>query len=91
MDFVTAFNALEAVWWAGLGLALFVVPVRADVPGFRRSLAGVLIVFGISDAIELWSGAWWRPWWLAVLKVSCGVAIGVLALLWFRQIKKRRP
>lgn len=80
MDLVQLFNAIEAAWWIGLGAVLLVRPLRNDSRRHRRMLAACLVVFGASDLIEIWSGAWWRPSWLAVLKIGCGPAIGVLAL-----------
>ncbi|MBA3313998.1 MAG: hypothetical protein M3552_04405 [Planctomycetota bacterium] len=88
MDFAQIYNAIEAAWWIGLGIALFVFPIRPDSAKRRRALAGVLMVFGLSDVIEIWSGAWWRPWWLAVLKFGCGFAITILVLLWFRRVRR---
>ena len=87
MDLVEIFNAIEASWWIGLGIVLV---FRAGSRGSKRDrylLAGALVVFGISDVIEVWTGAWWRPWWLAVLKVACCLGIGSFALLWFRSFE----
>jgi hypothetical protein len=40
-------------------------------------LAVTFFVFGGSDVVEAHTGAWWQPWWLAVWKGAC-----VLALVW---------
>ncbi len=85
MDFVQSFNAIEAAWWIGLGVFLASRPLRSDSKRHRRALASVLIVFGLTDVIEIQTGAWWRPWWLAALKFGCGFAIGILVLGWFRR------
>lgn len=84
MDYVQSYNAIEAVWWIGLGVFLASFPMRPDSRRHRRALAVALIVFGLTDVIEIQTGAWWRPWWLAVFKVACGLAIGMLVLKWFR-------
>ncbi len=84
-DPVAIFNAVEAAWWIGLGIALFTVRVRPEAAFLRLPLFAVLVLFGVSDVVEIWSGAWWRPWWLAVWKIACGVAMPGLALLWFRR------
>lgn len=84
-DPVAIFNAIEAAWWIGLGIALLTVRVRPEAACLRLPLSAVLVLFGVSDTIEIWSGAWWRPWWLAAWKIGCGVAIAGLALLWFRR------
>ena len=51
-------------------------------------LALAFFAFGISDLIEAETGAWWRPFWLLVLKGGC---IGVFAYVtWqFRRIRKK--
>jgi len=90
MDYVELFNAIEAAWWIGLGAVLLVRPLRNDSRRHRRMLAACLIVFGASDVIEIWSGAWWRPWWLAALKIGCGFLIASLVLLWYRQASGER-
>jgi hypothetical protein len=66
-------NLLEAGLWFFIAL---VVLVRSflDVPHFRRCyhfLTVAFLIFGISDLIEAQTGAWWRPWWLLVLKAAC--------------------
>lgn len=84
MDFVAAFNAAEAAWWILLSLIVAAVPRR-------YLLAAALFTFGLSDLIELWSGAWWRPWWLAALKVACLLAIAVLGWKWLRETRRIGP
>ena len=88
-DFVAAFNVAEAAWWIGVGVALPFLPIRPDAPRCRRALAADLIAFGLSDAVEVFTGAWWRPWWLAALKVACGATIAASAFLWFRKARRR--
>jgi hypothetical protein len=29
------------------------------------------VLFGISDLIEIGTGAWWRPGWLLLAKIAC--------------------
>lgn len=87
-DPVSIFNAVEATWWIGLGIAILAVRVRPNTAMFRWPMSAVLVLFGVSDLIELWSGAWWRPWWLAAWKVGCGATIAGLALLWYRRVRR---
>jgi succinate-acetate transporter protein len=67
------FNRCEAALWGLVAIALFVRAFRD-----RRALRGTWVflaiafaAFSVSDVIELRSSAWWRPWWLLVLKVAC--------------------
>lgn len=71
MNIVDLFNAFEAAFWLILGgIALF--GEKNSPYGRRRwQLAGTLAAFGASDLIELQTGAWWRPWWLLLLKATC--------------------
>jgi hypothetical protein len=49
--------------------------------------AATLIAFGVSDVIEIQTGAWWRPWWLLVWK---GLCIAVLVSLFWQWRAKHR-
>jgi hypothetical protein len=88
----TFFNYAEAAfWWC----CAFVFVYRA-FRGERRWRREQLILaiafagFGLSDWIEVGTGAWWRPWWLLALKAVCLLAI-VRALwkLWPQLSSKR--
>jgi hypothetical protein len=49
-----------------------------------------LVLFGISDLIEIFTGAWWRPWPLLMLKGCC-----LAGFLWcggqLLRLKRRNP
>jgi hypothetical protein len=34
--------------------------------------------FGLSDLVEVTTGAWWRPWWLLAWKAAC--LLGLIAI-----------
>ena len=87
MTAVDVFNAVEVVIWCGIGLEFL---RRGFVTGVisRRlaSIAGVtFLLFGLSDVVELQTGAFWRPWWLLVWK---GICIALFVWLW---ISRRSP
>jgi hypothetical protein len=44
----------------------------------------VFFLFGLSDIVEVQTGAWWSPWWLFVWKVSCGLSMIILLWLYLR-------
>ncbi|HET6422332.1 MAG TPA: hypothetical protein VFG20_01535 [Planctomycetaceae bacterium] len=87
LDFVTAFNAIEAVWWFACGVLMWRFSHRYAVhQTLSRRTACALLIFGASDVLEVFTGAWWRPWWLAVLKIACGISITVgMWILWRRR------
>jgi len=38
----------------------------------------LFLLFGFSDIVEVYTGAWWSPWWLFVWKI-----LNIIALLYF--------
>jgi hypothetical protein len=81
MDKVQFFNALEAAFW--LLLALSTAATGHRTTGFtpRRQLALTMFLagFGISDIWEIYSGAWWHPMSLLLLKAICLTGLVVTA------------
>jgi hypothetical protein len=92
LEFVTVFNAIEAVWWFACGGLMWRFSQRHAIHRtLARCTAIALLTFGASDVIEVFTGAWWRPWWLAVIKIACGVSITVgVGVLWKRGVLKSR-
>jgi len=72
-DLEVSGNWLEAGLWLGVSLILLgkALKARTDVRRVLLTLAAAFLVFGISDVIESQTGAWWRPWWLLLLKGGC--------------------
>jgi hypothetical protein len=82
MSYVDAINAFELVWWIALGVIAAVRSWHSE--GRWRYLgfiaAATLVMFGISDGVELWTKAWWKPWWLLTWKAACiTVLVGCIA------------
>jgi hypothetical protein len=66
------FNMVEALIWASFGLILLVAGLRRAAGHTLGSRAGVLFLFlAASDVAEMSTGAWFRPWWLALWKATC--------------------
>ena len=90
MSWIGDWNRVEAALWFAFAA---LCAIKATRPGRDRRriftmLAAAFAVFGVSDLIEAGSGAWWRPWWLAVMKGACLAAIGIgVRKLW----RSRRP
>jgi hypothetical protein len=70
---VQIFNALEAAFW--FALAALAGTMGHRTAGFTRRrqivMTGLLAAFGVSDLWEIYSGAWWQPTSLLVLKAVC--------------------
>ncbi len=76
----TVGNAVEAALWAILGLVMAGFALRPKTQAKRSCLqaAVVFVVFGLSDVVEMRTGAWWRPWWLLGWKALCVLALAAL-------------
>ncbi len=86
-SFLWWFNLLEAGWWL---LLAGVVRLRWRREWLGGALALALVLFSISDLVELETGAWWSPWWLAVWKLGCGGWIALLSVRLWSVHKHRR-
>src|SRR5262245_61676498 len=90
---VEIFNALEAAWWfvlAGLA-ANFGRYARGVTPGRQGALVAFLALFGVSDAIEVFTGAWWNPPALLMLKAICLSGLTATAgLIYGERWRKRK-
>jgi len=73
-------NSVEAAVWISIGLLLLAGAKKAAVNSSRKdvvALSILFVTFGISDVIEVYSSAWWKPWWLLIWKTLN--AIGLLS------------
>ncbi|MBC8116304.1 MAG: hypothetical protein H7062_18095 [Candidatus Saccharimonas sp.] len=91
MSVVDGINAFEVIWWIGCGVVVSAKSLRAESPHRRRGLlsAVTLVLFGLSDVVELQTGAWWRPWWLLVWKGLCISILIACAIVHFRSQPER--
>lgn len=90
MTLADLYNAVEALLWFCLaGLVAVVGPRTA---GFTRrtvvAMSVLLVAFGISDIVELRTGAWWRPPGLLVFKAVC--LIGLVACVYDVYARRKR-
>ncbi|MEY3457282.1 MAG: hypothetical protein RL215_439 [Planctomycetota bacterium] len=80
-------NGIEAVVWWVLGLCVLAAAVRQNPQRRNIVIVGmILILFGISDIVEISTGAWWRPWWLFAWKAVC---IVTLCWQWYAYYKRQ--
>lgn len=84
--FHAVFNQAEAGLWFVIALVL-ATRLRMVLP-WRWLLPAAFAVFGVSDLIEVQTGAWWEPWWLLVMKAAC---VLVFLLAWQAHRRQRRP
>jgi hypothetical protein len=83
-------NYGEAALWGLVGLTFGAYAVRrAGATRRRRALAALtFLLFGLSDVVEVRTGAWWRPWWLLVWKAVCVLALVLLRAEYLRGRRK---
>lgn len=67
------FNGFEAALWWTVALIVAIKFARRQSAVRRTARWTVLwlVLFGISDCVEIFTGAWWRPWPLFALKGCC--------------------
>lgn len=75
-------NAIEGCLWIALGV--FAMVRRAST-----GLAIALFAFGISDFVEIRTGAWYEPWWLLTWKTVCVLTIAGLGIVVWRRRSQR--
>jgi len=77
-------NLIEGWLWIALG-AVFLVTLFRPARRWMKLFAAVsFILFGLTDFVEMRTGAWWHPWWLLAWKGGC-VAVMVGLLLTYRR------
>jgi hypothetical protein len=76
-DFFRTGNYAEAVLWILVAAVFGVFAIRRRGPARRRCAIAVVVffLFGMSDVVEVQTGAWWRPWWLFIWKTLCVLAM----------------
>ncbi|MDP2652589.1 MAG: hypothetical protein Q8Q08_01000 [Candidatus Omnitrophota bacterium] len=80
MDLSASFNLCEGLLWLGLAGLFYKVKVFKKQPDKKADhlFAVLLILFGISDFVEMRAGAWWEPKWLLAWKVVNFAAMGAV-------------
>jgi len=80
-------NYLEASLWGVIALSLLVASIFHPRHRSRLLLAALtFLLFGLSDLVEISTGAWWRPTWLLLWKAASLLS---LLLLWLSHRRSR--
>lgn len=76
-------NYLEAVIWFFFAVAFAVSAIKKNrLIRLHRTIATfTFLLFGLSDIVEVQTGAWWHPWWLFVWKSLCVLSMFCLLIL----------
>ncbi|MFP5269733.1 hypothetical protein [Coleofasciculus sp.] len=79
-------NYIEAGIWIAIALGFGVRIIRHSGTERYQALMAFLtfFFFGLSDIIEVQTGAWWRPWWLFVWKSLCVFSMAALLINYLR-------
>jgi hypothetical protein len=87
LDFKT-FNFWEGMNWLVLGIFFLTLPKIISAKYKKAALFAsfVLILFGVSDFVEIRTGGYWIPWQLLAFKVFC-LAGMVFSLAWFAKLR----
>ena len=76
-------NYIEAGLWSVFALGFLGYSYKRDSPIAKRKnqiTSLLFLLFGISDIVEVQTGAWWKPWWLFIWKTSC--VLGFIVCFW---------
>ena len=79
-------NYVEAGLWIAIALAFAASCVwRGSDKKTCVAAALTFLLFGVSDIVEVQTGAWWRPWWLFAWKAACVLSMICLLVRWLRR------
>lgn len=95
-DLYAPFNRYEAAFWFVLsaifaGRVVVVLVTRRSSPALEFVLSIAFAAFGVSDLIEVSTGAWWRPWWLLLLKGACVLTFVACYVVYRRRVVGVQP
>ena len=75
-------NYIEAgIWFIFAGAFAISAMKNRDLVRLHRIVATfTFLLFGLSDIVEVQTGAWWHPWWLFVWKSLCVLSMFCLLI-----------
>ncbi len=83
------FNFAEGTFWILLG-CYFLFRQRSNRQRLDQILAILLIAFGVSDFVELWTRSWYQPYWMLAWKSINSAALFFFAIMRQRDVSTRR-
>lgn len=88
MTIHATFNFWEGWFWIVLSVGTLATTITKQkrIGWFSVGLFVLLVLFGLSDFVEMRTGAWYKPWWLFVWKAFCVVGF---VLMWFAYRKRK--
>lgn len=89
MELKTIYNYIEIALWSIIGLCFLVKAFKkSQWQNLQIITAIAFILFGISDAIEIYTGSLWEPLWLFALKAGCVITF-FAAFIAYRRMRSR--
>lgn len=76
-------NYIEAGIWGlfAIGFSISAAKETGKIRIYRLIATLTFFLFGLSDIVEVQTGAWWYPWWLFLWKSFCVMSmIGLLVV-----------
>jgi hypothetical protein len=84
-------NLIEGIFWSGIGLGFVISMVAPAARGDKAVAAAAFVLFGLSDFVEMQTGAWWSPRWLLAWKAAClALMVGLLGRYLLRRRRRIR-
>jgi hypothetical protein len=85
-----AFNFFEGLLWVARGIVFACRAIRkTKYRGLQIGVAISFLLFGVSDFIEMRTGAWYTPWTLFALKAACVLSFLVHLRIYMTQKNKK--
>ncbi|HLO51896.1 MAG TPA: hypothetical protein VK211_26030 [Kamptonema sp.] len=83
-------NYIEAMTWGlfAVGFAVSAAKKTGKVRRHRLIATLTFFLFGLSDIVEVQTGAWWHPWWLFLWKSLCVASMVGLLVVYRREYSK---
>ncbi len=81
------FNYCEAVFWVVVSLVVLIAATKSSrhIKKIAYVAVPTLFLFGVSDIVEVYTRAWWRPFWLLLWKGLCIIILVSCVVYYWRK------